>query len=118
MADTAGDLILLDALPKTLIIDSVNSTVTVTSAMSYTDLADELHRAGFALTNMASIPDVSIAGACATGTHRSGDDQCVLAASVSALRVVAADGDLIELRRDRSRGKFLGSVVALGRLAS
>jgi xylitol oxidase len=116
IVDTTGDLILLDALPKTLSIDSVNSTVTVTSAMRYTDLAGELHRAGFALANMASIPDVSITGACATGTHGSGDDQCVLAASVSAMRLVAADGDLMELRRDLSRGTFLGSVVALGAL--
>ena len=41
--------------------------MTVTSGMSYTELAEELSRAGFALSNMASIPDISIAGACATG---------------------------------------------------
>jgi len=116
IVETPGDLILLDALPRTLTIDSVNSQVTVASAVRYTELADELHRAGFALANMASIPDISIAGACATGTHGSGDDQRVLAASVVALQLVAADGDLIELRRDLSRDTFPGSVVALGAL--
>ena len=51
--------------------------------MTYTELAEGLHGAGFALANMASIPDISIAGACETGTHGSGDDQRVLAAALS-----------------------------------
>ena len=38
IADTAGDLVLLDGLPKTLTIDPTNSTVTLTSGMSYTEL--------------------------------------------------------------------------------
>ena len=56
IADTTGDLVLLDALPKTLQIDRANSTVTVASGTTYTELALELDRAGFALANMASIP--------------------------------------------------------------
>ena len=116
IADTAGDLVLLDSLPKTLSIDLANSTVTVSSSMSYTELAVELHRAGFALANMASIPDISIAGACATGTHGSGDEQRVLASSVAGMQLVLANGDLLELRRNANRDTFFGSVVALGAL--
>jgi alditol oxidase len=67
--------------------------------MTYTELAEGLHGAGFALANMASIPDISIAGACETGTHGSGDDQRVLAATVAAVQLVVADGTLVELRR-------------------
>ena len=107
---------LLDGLPKTLHVDSVNSTVTVTSGMTYTELAEGLHRAGFALANTASIPDISIAGACATGTHGSGDGQRVLAASVAAMHFVAADGHLVELQRDIDRDHFPGSIVTLGAL--
>ena len=116
IADTTGDLVLLDGLPKTLTIDATNSTVTVASSMRYTELAEDLSRAGFALSNMASIPDVSIAGACATGTHGSGNAQRVLAASVAAMKLVVADGELVELRRDLDRDSFRGSVVALGSL--
>ena len=116
IADTAGDLVLLDALPKTLQIDRANSTVTVASRTTYTELAQEFNGAGFALANMASIPHISIAGACATGTHGSGDDLSVLAASVSAILLVLADGELVELRRDVDRDAFRGSVVALGAL--
>ena len=68
------------------------------------------------LANLASIPDISIAGACATGTHGSGDDQRVLAASVAGMRLVVSDGDLVELRRGADRDRFRGSVVALGAL--
>jgi xylitol oxidase len=116
IADTADDLVLLDGLPKTLKVDSVNSTVRVTSGMTYTELAEGLHRAGFAVANTASIPDISIAGACATGTHGSGDDQRVLAASVAAIQFVVADGNLVELQRDIDRDHFPGSVVTLGAL--
>lgn len=116
IADTTGDLVLLTGLPKALIIDPTRNTVTVASCMSYTELVEQLSRAGFALSNMASIPDISIAGACATGTHGSGDDQRVLAASLAAITLVVADGDLVELRRDLDRDTFRGSLVALGAL--
>jgi alditol oxidase len=116
IVDTAGDLVLLDGLPRELRIDSTHSTVTVSAGTSYTELSTELQRAGLALANMASIPDLSIAGACATGTHGSGDDHRVLAASVVALQLVVSDGALVELRLDADRTTFLGSVVALGAL--
>ena len=116
ISDTAGDLVLLTGLPKTLTIDPASSTVTVAAGMTYTELAEQLSRAGFALSNMASIPDISIAGACATGTHGSGDDHRVLPASVAAMKLVVADGDLVELRRALERDTFRGSLVAMGAL--
>jgi xylitol oxidase len=116
VADTAGELVLLDALPKTFEIDRANSTVTVASRTTYAELALELDVAGFALANMASIPNISLAGASATGTHGSGDDQGVLATSVAAIQLVLADGELVELRRDVDQDTFRGSVVALGAL--
>src|ERR1700729_3051844 len=97
IADTAGDLVLTDGLPSAFRIDSASSTVTVSAGMNYTELFGQLHQAGFALANMASIPDLSIAGACATGTHGSGDNHRVLAASVLAIQLVVSDGDLVEL---------------------
>ena len=40
IADTTDDLVLLDGLPETVIIDPATLTATVPSAMTYTDLAD------------------------------------------------------------------------------
>ena len=107
IADTAHDLVLMNGLPNTLTIDSASSSVTVASGMNYAELAAELQRSGYALPNMASIPNISIAGASATGTHGSGDTQRSrslhpwLPCSLSV-----PDGDLIELRRDSDRRHF------------
>jgi alditol oxidase len=116
VVDTSGELVRLDGLPPVVEIDPASSTVTVAAGMRYGELAVELQRAGFALANLASLPHISVAGSCATGTHGSGDSQRVLAGSVSALQLVGGDGDLVELRRDREDGTFAGSVVALGAL--
>ena len=43
--------------------------------MRYGELAVQLHAAGCALPNLGSLPHISVAGACATGTHGSGDAQ-------------------------------------------
>ena len=66
----AGDLVLLDGLPKMLDIDSARSTVKVAAGMVTQRWPRELHRTGFALANMASIPHISIGGACATRNPR------------------------------------------------
>jgi xylitol oxidase len=114
IADTAGDLVRLDGLPSGIEIDTAASMATVGAGMPYSEVAAELQRAGFALANMASLPHISVAGACATGTHGSGWRQPCLAASVAGLEFVDARGDLVEVRR--GSGAFPGYVVALGAL--
>ncbi len=114
--DTSDDLVCLDGLPPVVEVDAASSTVTVAAGLRYAEVAFELQRAGFALANLASLPHISVGGACATGTHASGDTQRVLGASVSALQLVGPDGDLVELRRDGDHDSFAGSVVALGAL--
>lgn len=116
VADTTHDLVRLDRLPGTVEIDAAGSTATVGAGMSYAEVAAELHRAGFALANLASLPHISVGGACATGTHGSGDAQRCLAASVAALELVGPYGDLVERSRDVDGDTFAGSVVALGAL--
>lgn len=113
---TTDDLVCLDGLPSGVTeIDTAASTVTVAAGVRYAELAGELQRAGLALPNLASLPHISVAGSCATGTHGSGDTQRVLAASVSALQLVGPEGDVVELGRERDPD-FTGSVVALGAL--
>jgi xylitol oxidase len=112
----AGDLVGLDRLPREIDIDAAAGTVTVGAGMRYADVAVALHQKGFALANLASLPDITVGGACATGTHGSGDTQRVLAGSVVGLQVVGPEGDLTELREDVDRDTFAGSVVALGAL--
>jgi xylitol oxidase len=116
IADTTGDLISLDDLPRTVQIDGGNRTVTASAAIRYGELAASLNQAGFALPSLASLPHISVAGACATGTHGSGDRNGCLATAVSAVELVTADGTLLTVSRGDDGDVFPGMVVALGAL--
>jgi xylitol oxidase len=97
-------------------LDPQASTVTVEAGVTYGQLGPYLHERGFALHNLASLPHISVAGACATATHGSGVGNGNLSTAVSALELVTADGDLLTLSRDKDGETFLGSVVHLGAL--
>ncbi|MFJ8731818.1 FAD-binding protein [Streptomyces bauhiniae] len=112
----ASTVVRLDGLPRAVDVDPHTRTVTVSAGMRYAEVADALHRQGFALANLASLPDITVAGAVATGTHGSGDTLGSLAAAVTGLELVGPDGDLVRLRRDMDRDTFFGSVVSLGAL--
>jgi alditol oxidase len=116
VADTTHDLVRLDRLPGIVEIDVDSSMATVSAGMTYADVATRLHRAGYALANLASVPHISVAGACATATHGSGDTLRCLAASVAAVELVGPEGDVVELSRVSEPGTFVGSVVAFGAL--
>jgi xylitol oxidase len=116
IADTDGVLVTVAGLPPVADIDSAAATVTVGAGVKYGDLAQRLHAAGWALPNLASLPHIALAGACATGTHGSGDRNGNLATAVRSMDLVTADGNLITLRRDTDGDRFLGAVVGLGAL--
>ena len=114
LPDTAGTLVRLDGLPADIEVDSDARQVAVGGGVRYGDLAEALHRSGWALHNLASLPHISVAGAVATGTHGSGDRHGSLATAVAALEVVGPDGEVRAVRRGDA--DFDGSVVALGAL--
>lgn len=116
VADSGHDLVRLDALPREIEVDAATSTVTVSAGTRYADLALELHRQGFALGNLASLPHISVAGSCATGTHGSGDGQPCLSAAVRGIELVGPDGQAVWLREESDPEVFPGAVVALGAL--
>jgi xylitol oxidase len=116
VADTDGELISTAGLPPAADIDTAARTVTVAAGVKYGDLARRLNAAGWALPNLASLPHISVAGACATATHGSGDRNRNLAAAVRAVDLVTADGRLLTLDRDADPERFPGAVVALGAL--
>lgn len=116
IADSAEDHISLEHLNGIVAFDRERHTVTVEGGIRYSELCPQLHREGYALRNMAGLPDISVAGACATGTHGSGDLNGNLATAVAALEIVKADGTVIELSRERDGETFQGAVVGLGGL--
>ncbi|HEX6269896.1 MAG TPA: FAD-binding protein [Anaerolineales bacterium] len=116
IADSPGDLISLEHFNQIVALDREHRTVTVEAGIRYGQLCQWLHQEGYALHNLASLPHISVAGACATATHGSGDRRGNLATAVTALEMVTADGELIVLSREGQGEKFRGAVVGLGGL--
>jgi xylitol oxidase len=116
IADTRGDLVAVSGLPETMELDTGAGAVKVAAGVRYARLGRWLHARGHALANLASLPHISVAGSCATGTHGSGEANGNLATAVSALELVTADGDVVTLTRDRDGERFRGAVVGLGAL--
>ena len=116
IADTAGDMISLSQLPASVDIDKEQQTVTVSAGFKYGQICQQLYEAGYALHNLASLPHISVAGAVATATHGSGDQNGSLATAVTAVELVLADGSIMNLSRDHHGDDFPGVVVGLGGL--
>ena len=116
IADSPGELISLEHFDRIVSLDPERYTVTVEAGVRYGQLARWLHGEGYALHNLASLPHISVAGACATATHGSGDRHGNLATAVSALEFVQANGEIIYLSREKNPEQFPGAVVGLGGL--
>lgn len=118
IADTAGTQISLAGFKSKSLdtSDPAHPTVTIGAGVSYGELAPWLHAQGFAVPNLASLPHISVIGACATATHGSGIANQCLSASVSAIDLVTASGNLLHLSRAANPNIFPGAVVALGAL--
>jgi len=89
---------------------------TVEAGITYGALSQYLNREGFALHNMASLPHISVAGACATATHGSGDANGNLATAIAGMEIVTADGTIVALSRERDGDALHGAVAGLGGL--
>lgn len=112
IVDTAGDLVTVADLDVPLEIGA--GVVTVGGGVRYGALAVALDARGLALHNLGSLPHISVAGACATGTHGSGSSNRCLPSAAVRIEFVQADGTLISMPADDPA--FGGSVLALGAL--
>src|SRR5579884_3494526 len=115
IADSKYNQISLSHLEE-MAIDQKARTVTVGAGVRYGKLAPFLDSHGYALHNLASLPHVTVIGACSTATHGSGIHNGNLSTAVSAIEFVNADGTLATLSRAKDSEMFNGAVVALGAL--
>jgi xylitol oxidase len=97
-------------------LDAMAKTVTVGAGVTYGQLAPYIDSRGFAVHNLASLPHISVVGACATATHGSGSKNGNLSTAVRAMEIVTANGDVVTFSRERLGDKFPGTVVGLGAL--
>ena len=116
IANTSSEFLSLKTQDKVVALDAKARTVAIEAGMTYGQLAPYLHQNGFALHNLASLPHISVAGACSTATHGSGENNGNLSTAVSALEMVLASGELRTLSREKDGETFHGAVVGLGAL--
>ena len=89
IADSTNGFLSLKRIDKVVALDPEARTVTLEAGMTYGQLCPYLDSKGFALHNLASLPHISVAGACSTATHGSGDANGNLATAVSAIEFVS-----------------------------
>lgn len=114
IADTNATHISSAKLNKIIDIDQNNWKVTVEAGIRYGEFCKQIHESGFAIHNLASLPHISVAGACATATHGSGLKNGNLATQASAIEFINAKGDLIKLSKEKDGETFNGAIVNLG----
>src|SRR5271154_3109385 len=116
IADSKDCFLSLQPMNEVVTLDPTARTVTVAGSITYGQLAPYLDSHGFALHNLASLPHISVVGACMTATHGSGEKNGNLATAVSALEIVTASGDVLKLSRAHDGDTLNGAVVGLGAL--
>ena len=114
IADTTSEFLSLMSMSNIVDLDAAARRVTIESGMSYGQLCPILDTQGWALHNLASLPHISVAGACSTATHGSGEKNGNLATAVSGLEFIDAAGDIVKLSRNQDGDAFHGAVVGCG----
>jgi xylitol oxidase len=116
IADSKDCFLSLQPMNEVVTLDPAARTVTVAGSITYGQLARYLDSHGFALHNLASLPHISVVGACMTATHGSGEKNGNLSTAVSALEIVTASGEVLKLSRAHDGETFNGALVGLGAL--
>jgi xylitol oxidase len=107
IADSGGEQISLEHFDR-MDLDAAAGTVTVGAGVTYGQLAPYLDARGFALHNLASLPHISVVGACSTGTHGSGSGNGNLSTAVRGIELVTGAGEVVELGPDACVGAAVG----------
>jgi L-gulono-1,4-lactone dehydrogenase len=116
IACTDGAHIRLDRYKRVLDVDRGGGRVTVQSGIRLGRLNVALATRGLALENLGDVAYQRIGGAIATATHGTGGTFGGLATQVVGLRLLAADGSLIDCSADEEPDVFQAGRVGLGAL--
>ncbi len=108
--DGVSDLDATDGVSE----DADGPRVRIRSGSRIYQLGEPLHRRGLALINQGDIDRQSIAGATATGTHGTGPTLANLSNSVRGVRLVMADGAIVDCGHDEEPELFEVARHSLG----
>jgi FAD-linked oxidoreductase len=116
VAATSGVMLGPGGLRAIRSVDEEAGQVTVEAGCRLRDLNEALYTRGLALANMGDIQEQTVAGAIQTGTHGTGRDLGGIAAQVTALEMVLADGSVVCCSADQSAELFQAARIGLGAL--
>jgi len=102
--------VLLNQYKELLKVDG--ALVTVQAGMRLRDLNTELAQRNLALPILGAIAEQTVAGAISTATHGGSLYHGSLSDCVESLRMVRADGSILEI--DREDERFAAAIVSLG----
>lgn len=114
IALTSGVMVSLDKMDKILRVDG--TLVTVQAGIRLHDINAQLEEHNLSLENLGATCEQSLAGAAATGTHGTGRLTGNMAKRIEALRIVAANGSVIEASGTQNKELFDAARVGLGSL--
>lgn len=107
-------LILLDDYQGFEDIDPEEGTATVKAGTKIHQMGEPLWQAGLSMINMGDIDRQSIAGAISTGTHGTGPGLGSISTQVVGLRLITANGKIVDLDAEQSPEQFKAAQVSLG----
>jgi L-gulono-1,4-lactone dehydrogenase len=116
IACTDGVLVDMADYGRVLDHDAAANTVTIEAGIPLHRLCDELESRGLAMQNMGDINEQTIAGATQTATHGTGLRFGNLSSQIVGLRLITADGSVLDCSADRNPGVFDAARVGLGAL--
>jgi len=111
---TDGLLISLDNWRGIESYDAERGRVTVRAGTKLHDLGEELLALGLAMENLGDVDVQSIAGAVSTGTHGTGRTLGSISMQVVGLRLVGADGEVIDITEEGDPDLLRAARVSLG----
>lgn len=115
-AATDGLLIRPDRLTGVRAIDRAAGAVTVAAGTTLRELNRTLSAHGLSLTNMGDIMEQTVSGAVSTGTHGTGRASAALAAQVTGVELVTADGSVLTCSEREHPEVFTAARLGLGAL--
>jgi len=109
-------LISLDNLQGLIHASPLDGTATFWAGTKLHAVGDPLWQQGLALANMGDIDRQSLAGAISTGTHGTGPTLGSLSTQVVGLRLVTAQGEVIDCSPTQEAAIFNAAQLSLGAL--
>ena len=106
----------LERIGGVLDVDGASGLVRVQAGTTINALSRELDGHGLAMENLGDIDVQSIAGAISTATHGTGARLRNISSQVAALKLVLADGSMLECDAEREPEVFAAARVGLGAL--